>query len=91
MEIPNFIFLIKNKRGYINRLDFKVNNITAATEDHPQYIDIVKLILPTPLAPGQKCIITTPFHEKLPYNFSRGGHDGQSYQVNTMVSQTGCI
>ena len=26
-------------------------------------------------------MITTPFHVKLPYNFSRGGHDGQSYQV----------
>lgn len=76
-----FYFSDKEERGYINRLDFKVNNITAQLEDHPQYIDIVKLVLPTPLAPGQKCTITTPFHVKLPYNFSRGGHDGQSYQA----------
>lgn len=76
-----FYFSDKEDKGYINRLDFKVNNITAQTEDHPQHIDIVKLILPSPLAPGQKCMITTPFHEKLPYNFSRGGHDGQSYQI----------
>lgn len=76
-----FYFSDKEERGYINRLDFKVNDITASLEDHPQYIDVVKLVLPSPLAPGQKCIITTPFHEKLPYNFSRGGHDGQSYQV----------
>ncbi|HWC52233.1 MAG TPA: M1 family metallopeptidase [Chitinophagaceae bacterium] len=76
-----FYFSDNEEKGYINRLDFKVNDITADLEDHPKYIDIVKLILPSPLAPGQKCIITTPFHEKLPYNFSRGGHDGQSYQA----------
>ena len=76
-----FYFSDKEERGYINRLDFKVSNVTAQLEDHPQYIDIAKLVLPTPLAPGQKCIITTPFHVKLPYNFSRGGHDGQSYQA----------
>lgn len=76
-----FYFSDKEQRGYINRLDFKVNNITAIVEDHPQHIDIVKLILPSLLAPGQKIIITTPFHVKLPYNFSRGGHDGQSYQA----------
>ncbi|HEX7903918.1 MAG TPA: M1 family metallopeptidase, partial [Chitinophagaceae bacterium] len=76
-----FYFSDKEQKGYINHLDFKVNNSTATTEDHPQHIDIVKLILPTPLAPGQKTIISTTFHVKLPYNFSRGGHDGQSYQV----------
>ncbi len=76
-----FYFSDKEQKGYINRLDFKVNNITAETEDHPQHIDIIKLILPSPLPPHQKILITTPFHEKLPYNFSRGGHDGQSYQV----------
>lgn len=77
----SFYFSDKEQKGYINRLDFKVDNITASTEDHPEHIDIVKLILPAPLAPEQKIIITTPFHVKLPYNFSRGGHDGDSYQV----------
>jgi hypothetical protein len=76
-----FYFSDKEQKGYINRLDFKVNNITAMVEDHPQHIDIVKIILPDPLSPGQKVNITTPFHIKLPYNFSRGGHDGQSYQA----------
>ena len=50
-------------------------------EDHPQHSDIVKVILPSPLAPGGKINITTPFHIQLPYNFSRGGHDEQSYQA----------
>ncbi len=76
-----FYFSGKDDKGYINKLDFKVNNTTAQTEDHPQHIDIVKLILPVPLAPGQKIIITTPFNVKLPYNYSRGGHEGQSYQA----------
>lgn len=76
-----FYFSLKDDKGYINKLDFKVNNITASLEDHPQHIDIVKLVLPSPLPPGQKINITTPFHVKLPYNFSRGGHDGQSYQA----------
>jgi hypothetical protein len=76
-----FYFSGKDQKGYINRLDFKVNNVTAETEDHPEHIDIIKLILPSPLAPGKKIDIATPFHVKLPFNYSRGGHDGQSYQV----------
>ena len=76
-----FYFSGKEQRGYINQLDFKINNITCAIEDHPQYIDVIKVVLPGPLPPGQKIILTTPFHEQLPYNFSRGGHDGESYQL----------
>lgn len=76
-----FYFSSKKQRGYINQLNFKINGITAKTEDHPQYIDILKLVLPKPLAPGQQITITTPFHVKLPFNFSRGGYDGQSFQI----------
>ncbi len=76
-----FYFSQKEQRGYINRLDFQVNGERARTEDHPQHIDIVKLILPQPLAPKQPITITTPFHVKLPFNFSRGGYDGESFQV----------
>lgn len=77
-----FYFTDKEQKGYINRLDFKVDGATAKTEDHPQYIDVVKLILPKPLAPKQQVTITTPFHEKLPFNISRGGYDGESFQVS---------
>jgi hypothetical protein len=76
-----FYFSNKDQRGYINRLDFKVNNTTCIVEDHPQYIDVVKVILPTPLAPSQTITLATPFHVQLPHNFSRGGHDGESYQL----------
>lgn len=76
-----FYFSNKEQRGYINRLDFKVNNITAAVEDHPTYADIIRLVLPSPLLPGKAITITTPFHVKLPFNFNRGGYDGENFYI----------
>jgi hypothetical protein len=77
----DFYFSDRPARGYINRLDFRADGIVCRVEDHPQYIDIIKVILPAPLAPGAQLNLTTPFHEQLPFNFSRGGHVGHSYQV----------
>ena len=77
----HFYFGGKEDRGYINRLDFRVDDVAAKLEDHPQDIDIVKLILPKPLPPQQSITITTPFHVQLPEISSRGGHHGQSYQI----------
>ncbi len=77
----DFYFSNADKRGYINRLDFKVNGEVAKTTDHPQHQDIIKLILPKPIAPNNSAKIETPFHVKLPYNFSRGGHMVQAYQI----------
>ena len=76
-----FYFSNEEDKGYVNRLAFKVNGTITAKEDHPLHQDIVKIMLPAPLPPKQSCIIETPFHVKLPYNFSRGGHVGQSYQI----------
>jgi hypothetical protein len=77
----NFYFSKQEDRGYINRLNFQVNGATARLEDHPNYIDVVKVILPAPLLPHTNATITTPFHLQLPKNFSRGGHIEQSYQI----------
>jgi hypothetical protein len=77
----DFYFSNADKRGYINRLDFKVNGEVTKTQDHPQHQDIIKLVLPKPIAPNNSAKIETPFHVKLPYNFSRGGHVGQAYQI----------
>jgi hypothetical protein len=77
----SFYFSDKAEKGYINRLDFKVNGVSAKTEDHPQHIDITKLILPKPLAPGERITITTPFNVKLPFNFSRSGYNKKNFQV----------
>lgn len=77
----DFYFSNADKRGYINRLDFKVNGEVVKTADHPQHQDIIKLLLPNPVAPKSSAKIETPFHVKLPYNFSRGGHIAQAYQI----------
>lgn len=77
----DFYFSNEEQRGYINRLNFKVDDRMANTQDHPQHQDIVKLLLPQPLAPGQNIKIETPFHVKLPEYFSRSGHINQSYQL----------
>ncbi|RYY18257.1 MAG: M1 family peptidase, partial [Chitinophagaceae bacterium] len=79
-----FYFSKPAQKGYINKLDFKSGNVSLEMEDHPSFIDVVKVILHEPLLPGKERNISTPFHVKLPYNFSRGGHNGaagQSYQI----------
>lgn len=77
----DFYFSSKEERGYINRLAFKVDGVTAKTEDHPEHIDITKVILPAALPPGQHITITTPFHVKLPSLFSRSGYSNGIFQV----------
>lgn len=77
----DFYFADKEQRGYINRLQFKVDGATARVEDHHEHIDIVKVLLPVPLLPGKQAQITTPFYVKLPFNFSRSGYDGNTFQV----------
>jgi hypothetical protein len=77
----DFYFSAESLKGYINRLDFRVDNTTALVVEDSIHIDVAKLVLPQPLPPGKTIQITTPFHVKLPYNFSRGGHIGQDYQI----------
>ncbi len=70
----DFYFSDRDQRGYIDRLDFRADGQETKMEDHPLYIDIIKVVLPHPLLPGEHVILTSPFHEKLPFNFSRGGY-----------------
>lgn len=66
--------------GYVEGLNFTVNGKPAKTEAHPnpQYIDIIKLVLDAPLAPGDSVTISTPFKVMLPPYFSRSGYaDGE--------------
>lgn len=76
-----FYFANESKRGYINQLSFKVNEVAANLVADSINIDVAKLILPQPLAPKQTIIITTPFHVQLPYNFSRSGYEGSTFQL----------
>jgi hypothetical protein len=69
-------------RGFIDSLDFKVDNRSVKWEyladDTP---DVAIIWLNQPLAPGQRLTVSTPFRVKLPGDFSRMGHDGQQYQI----------
>lgn len=76
-----FYFSNEDQRGYINRLDFKVDDKPVTIEDHPQHQDIIKLILPQPLLPNSSVHISTAFRVKLPYVFSRSGYIGSTFQV----------
>ena len=68
-------------KGSMDSLDFEVNGVKAKIEPDPENIDILKVLLPSTLAPGEKLTITTPFVEHLPTYISRSGHIGQSYMI----------
>jgi hypothetical protein len=77
----DFYFSDLEKRGFINQLNFKIDDQDATFINHPQHHDIIKLNLPKPILPGQTINIQTPFHVKLPYNFSRGGYIDSAFQI----------
>lgn len=69
-------------RGYMDKLDFKVNQESVEWRFDAENIDIAIIQLKTPLQPGESMTITTPFYVKLPSgSVSRLGHIGQSYQI----------
>ncbi|MFH0866214.1 MAG: M1 family metallopeptidase [Bacteroidota bacterium] len=78
-----FYFSNDSLKGYIDKLDFKVNDKTVKWEYDSANIDVCGLVLQEPLMPGDSITITTPFHIKIPDSrISRFGHEGQSYQVS---------
>lgn len=77
----DFYFSEKEKRGYINRLEFRVGGQIADIRDHPEYIDVIKLILPEALVPGDSLLVSASFHVKLSYNFSGCGYLGSNVQL----------
>jgi hypothetical protein len=75
----DFYFSKEADRGYINRLDFRADGEVLNVEDHPKYIDFIKVILNKPLLPGAQTTITTPFHVKVPYRFENFGYADGKY------------
>jgi hypothetical protein len=69
-------------QGFIDSLNFEVGGISAQLTYDAKHIDIAKLTLPKPLAPGEKVVVKTPFRVKLPSGqVSRMGHIDQTYQI----------
>ncbi len=70
-------------QGFIDSLDFKINDSLARWEYLAGQPDICRIFLDNPLLPGDSIIITTPFHVKIPLGVtSRLGHIGESYQIS---------
>lgn len=77
----SFWFSKPEQKGYINKLDFRVDGDTVKWQLDSINIDIAKVNLQKPLKTGETITITTPFFVKLPNTFSRLGHEDQSYQI----------
>ncbi len=69
------------QRGYIDKLDFKLDAENCQWSFDSTTKEICKVYLNHPLKTGETVSISTPFHVKLPETFSRMGHVGQSYQI----------
>lgn len=68
--------------GFIDSLDFKINNEKVNWELDPIHIDICKVYLKSPLKPGEKMTVDTPFRVKIPSGrISRLGFVDESYQI----------
>ncbi len=77
-----FYFAKDSELGFIDSLNFKVNNQSINWEYDELNIDICKLILNTALLPGDSIEISTPFFVKIPSaKFSRLGHSEQAYFI----------
>ena len=69
--------------GFIDSLNFNVNNQSVQWHLLPGQPDICRIIPNLPIKPGDTIKITTPFHVKIPKGVtSRLGHIGESYQIS---------
>jgi hypothetical protein len=69
------------EHGFIDSLKFRINGKPVAWEYCKDSIDICRILLNEPLRPADSIVITTPFYVRIPGDFSRFGHVGQSYQI----------
>ena len=76
-----FYFAPDSMLGFFKNIGFQVGGRPAEWRTDPKNPDIAVLSLPTPLPPGGKTVIETPFFLKIPASFSRLGHVGTSYQM----------
>lgn len=77
-----FHYAEEEQRGWIDSLDFRDEMGKLNWEYDIEHIDICKVYLRTPLPPRGSTRIFTPFVVKIPGDFSRLGHVGQSYQIS---------
>lgn len=76
-----FYFSKKEQRGFIDSLDFKVDEVPVGVSEYNNFQDVVVLELNEPLPPNKSIEISTPFRVVLPEVFSRMGHNAYNYQI----------
>lgn len=77
------LFNDNDLKGFIDSLDFKINQQTVQWAFLDGQPDICKIMLIQPLNPGDTVFITTPFRVKIPKAVtSRLGHLETSYQIS---------
>ncbi len=76
----DFHYAREHELGFIDSLDFRVNDRQVAWQLDEVHPDIGLIYLNEPLKPGETINISTPFRMKFPdARFSRLGHAGQAY------------
>lgn len=69
-------------KGWIDSIDFKVNDQTVKWYYDEEHIDIAVIELSSPLQPGNSIFVSTPFRVQIPSGkISRLGHIRESYQI----------
>ncbi len=76
-----FYYADESDRGFIDSLKFEVNELPVNSNTYNNQDDIKLLELVEPLLPGKTIKVSTPFRVVIPKNFSRLGHEGQTYQI----------
>jgi hypothetical protein len=69
----------KSEKGFMDSLSFSSKGKTLSVAPHPDHADIIKVLLPQSLLPGQSIDIETPFYNKLPGYYSRSGENEGQY------------
>lgn len=67
--------------GFIDSLAFTVNGMPSPIIADPENIDIIKLMLPAKLVPGERVSIATPFYVLLPPYSSRMGYSENMFII----------
>ena len=73
----------RSSKGFIDSIQFRVNGLAAEMLPHSDrdYIDVVKVMLPQPLLPGDSAVLTTAFKVQLPQYFSRSGYSNSQFMI----------
>ncbi|MBL7767156.1 MAG: M1 family metallopeptidase [Chitinophagaceae bacterium] len=77
-----FYYSKNDQRGFIDSLDFTINDQPVGSSLFNDHEDVILLELNDPLLPGKQITIRTPFRVVIPEVFSRLGHEGQAYQIS---------